>query len=84
VFARADRREVRRTDGGEGGRKIEKDTERYRFLSPTSRYRGAPGEEGAGLYARLCTGPQRCRDRPPGGAGIMTPRTGPTGKDKGL
>jgi hypothetical protein len=28
VFARADRREVRRTDGGERGRKIEKDTER--------------------------------------------------------
>jgi hypothetical protein len=28
VFARADRREVRRTDGGEGGRRIEKDTER--------------------------------------------------------
>jgi hypothetical protein len=29
----------------------------HRTQSPTSRYRGAPGEEGAGLYARLCTGP---------------------------
>jgi hypothetical protein len=28
VFACADRREVRRTDGGEGRRRIEKDTER--------------------------------------------------------
>jgi|EP01047_Picozoa_sp_COSAG01_P049315 hypothetical protein len=28
VFAHADRKEVRRTYGGEGGRKIEKDTER--------------------------------------------------------
>jgi hypothetical protein len=28
VFARADRREVRRTNKGEGGRKSEKDTER--------------------------------------------------------
>jgi hypothetical protein len=48
----------------------------HRTQIPTSRYRGAPGEEGAGLYARLCTGPQRCRDRLLRGAGIMTPRTG--------